>query len=76
MTTIDKQWKVEANFWLSHVGESGAKRFGQLVLQNLPTHEHEVELEEAHKQTSALVEGKLFEFVGLARCADNRAVVG
>ena len=36
---IDKAWKVETNFFLSQVGQSGEERFQSLILEALPSPE-------------------------------------
>ena len=73
LASLDKAWKVEANFFLSQIGETGEKRLQSLVAEALPTAEREMDLETSHARMRTLVAGHLFSFVrvGLQRQVEN-----
>ena len=76
LSSLDKGWKVEMNFFLSQVGETGEARLRSLVLDVLPSKDKQCTLEEAHGKLRAVASGQLCQFVrvGLQRQVEN--VVG
>ena len=75
MSELDKRFKIEANFWLSQIGECAEKRFASLLMDFLPTKDRGVALEAAHQRVNALTESGLFQFVGLGLQNNARTVV-
>ena len=69
LSGLDKAWKVETNFFLSQVGQSGEQRFESLITEALPTSERKVSLEDAHAKLKTLSSSYLYQFVrvGLQR---------
>lgn len=66
LQSLSKQWRIEFNFYLSQVGETGELRMQKLVLESLPSPKKGVSLKDARDAIKLLVEGALFHFVGLA----------
>jgi len=66
LSSLDKMWKIEANFFLSQAGETGEHRLQELVLTALPSAGKEVELKKAREEVRRSVEGALYRFVGVS----------
>lgn len=66
LQALDKQWRIESNFYLSQVGKSGEERLQQLVLGKLPTEQQAVTLKDAKNSVKLLCECTLYQFVGVA----------
>ena len=76
LSSLDKGWKVEMNFFLSQVGESGETRLKSLVLDVLPSAEQEASLEQAHGKLRALASGQLCQFVRVGLQRQVESVIG
>lgn len=66
LQALDKQWRIESNFFLSQIGESGELRMQGLVLEGLPSPGNDISVKAARDAIKLLAEGALFQFVGLA----------
>ena len=73
LNSLDKAWKVETNFFMSQIGESGEKRFESLIINALPSAEVAMELEATHAKLKSLSRSQLYQFVrvGLQRQLEN-----
>ena len=75
LASLDKDWKVELNFWLSQCGQSGENRLQHLVLQALPTLSDHKELGQSAQLVENIVDTKLFQFVSVGLQANLHTII-
>ena len=63
LSSLDKGWKMDMNFWLSQCGKSGEERVFQLILDAMPTPTAHTDLSTSVGHLDNIVESKLFQFV-------------
>ena len=65
LTSLDRWWQVDRDFWLSVVGECGERRMEALILELMPTATKNVPMAELHDKLVALKQSPLHQFVGV-----------
>lgn len=74
LASLDRDWKVELNFWLSQCGEGGERRFKQTIIGSLATAEKKVDLSKSVQAIQNIMDGKLFQFVSVGMQANTNSI--